>query len=401
MTVYRAGTKNDHAGPDFSQARVKIGSFEWIGNVEMHVLSSNWMDHHHDADPAYDNVILHVVWNHNHEVKRRDGTVIPTLELSSRIDKKLLLRYQVMINQPGGIVCDAVIHRVPKVYLQSMLEGVIMSRLENKSREVKVLLDRLKNNWEEVCYQLLCKNFGFKVNEEPFLKLSATLPHAMILKQSDQLIQIEALLFGQAGFLNSAGGDAYQQSLAREYQFLRRKFSLSETPCILPQWRFLRLRPANFPTLRLAQLAAVCQHNKTIFSRLLEVEKLQEVKEMFVVAPSAYWNDHYRFSKTTKRHTGQLGEFAIDNIIINTVIPLMVTFGEVQGEDRYLNRCLNWLQKMNGENNNITRKWQALGIENRTAFESQSLLELYHSYCLRKRCLECHVGSYILRPDPA
>ena len=255
IVVFHPGFKNTHAGPDFYQSRIKIGDLEWIGSVEIHIHSSSWEAHNHNVDEAYENVVLHVVWSDDKPVKRMDGSLIPTLELKSRVDDVLQLAYKKLVNSPEEIPCATSFGNVSEITKLSMLDRALSERLETKAEAVNQLLLQNNNDWEETVYQVLAKNFGFHVNADPFLQLAQNLPYKIIMKHSDKLIQIEALLFGHAGFLEEAREDEYTSTLKREYDLLSRKYSLGSGRLNKAQWKFLRLRPANFPTIRLAQFA--------------------------------------------------------------------------------------------------------------------------------------------------
>lgn len=279
ITVLKTGTLNSNAGPDFFNAKVKIGEIDWVGNVEIHIKSSDWFTHHHEKDAAYDSVILHVVWENDKPV-HQNHALIPTLELKNRIDPSLLKEYKKLINSPTSIACEKSFSRVDDLLKLSMLDKALMQRLEAKADQVRELLKFNNSNWEETTYQLLSKNFGFKVNADPFFQLSKVLPYKIIQKQNN-LLQIEALLFGIAGMLETKTKDEYISLLFREYHLLAQKYSLGASRLNPGQWRFLRLRPANFPTIRLAQLAALLFSTKNIFSQLTSIESYNSIQRIF------------------------------------------------------------------------------------------------------------------------
>ena len=257
IQVFQPGIRNSNAGPDFSEAKIKIGKLEWRGSVEIHIKSSGWNDHHHSTDQAYEKVVLHVVWENNHPILRSDGSLMPTLELKNRVNPALWNRYKTLFTSAESIPCANSWHKIPDITKLSMLDKTVIQRLELKAGDVKEVLSKNHNNWEETCYQLLCKNFGFKVNAESMLRLSQVLPYSILRKHIDKPLQIEALLFGQAGFLENVLEDEYVASLKREYRLLSKKYMLDSRQMKVVQWKFLRLRPANFPTVRLAQLASL------------------------------------------------------------------------------------------------------------------------------------------------
>jgi hypothetical protein len=398
IQVYHPGYRNTNAGPDFFNARIKIGSMEWVGSVEIHINASGWLEHKHETDPAYENVVLHVVWKNDKEIKRSDHSLLPTLELKNRVDEQLLLKYKRLINSPEEIPCAGVFNKVPDLVKFSMLDKTLMQRLETKAGAVSALLTRNNNDWEETCFQLIGKNFGFKVNTDPFLQLTQALSYKIILKHSDKLLQIEAMLFGLAGFLETEIGDSYYQLLKREYHLLNQKYKLDERKLNTAQWRFLRLRPANFPTIRLAQLAALLFKQKNIFSKIVNARDVVSLKELFEVHQSEYWQRHYHFQKESKEEISGLGQVSIDNLIINTVAPLLIAYSHAKDDQAYIDTAVEILQHIPAEENAITRQWIKNGLKSKSAFDSQGLLELHNSFCLRRRCLECNIGSALVKP---
>jgi hypothetical protein len=398
IVVFNPGYRNIHSGPDFSNARIRIGDIEWIGSVEIHIHSSGWRDHHHETDPAYENVILHVVWKEDAPVLRKDASVLPTLELKGKVAESLLVRYNKLILNPETIPCAASLAGISEITRVSMLEKAMLTRLESKAGVIREMLHANQSDWEETCYQLICRDFGFKVNNEAFLVLSKSLPYKVIMKHADQLIQVEALLFGQAGLLDDAVDDEYYRLLQREYKLLSQKFTLAQMKMRKVQWRFLRLRPANFPTIRLAQLASLLVTRKNIFSKFIAARSYRELCDILSVAQSGYWLHHYVFKTFIDEVIAPLGKASIDSIIINTVVPLIVCYGKEKDEQVYIDRAVEILQGITAEENAITKKWGELGMKCQTAFDSQALLELYNNYCLRRRCLDCSIGASLVRP---
>lgn len=398
VCVYHPGIRNSDAGPDFSNAHVKIGNLEWRGSVEIHIKASGWHDHKHSSDEAYEKVTLHVVWENDKPVMRTDGSVMPTLELKGRIDPVLWERYKNLYASADVIPCAGSWQSVPELTRLSALDNALMTRLQAKAQAVTELLTRNNNNWEQTCYLLLSKNFGFKVNAEPMLRLAQLLPYNTLLKHADKPVQVEALLFGAGGFLeNVVTDDDHTLMLKREYDLLRKKYSLDGRQMNHSQWKFLRLRPANFPTLRIAQLTALLTKQKNLFSKILEAGSCKEVYDLFHVDQPAYWLRHYQFGKLSKSDVSSLGERSIQNIIINTVVPMLVAYGKIHDEQSYLNLATDLLQEMPAEDNKITRQWLPLNYRVKSAFDSQALIELYTNFCLKRRCLECGVGSWLIK----
>jgi hypothetical protein len=398
VEVIHAGFRNPHSGPDFFNGKLRIGSMEWIGNIEIHIYSSEWTHHKHDHDDAYNNVILHVVWSEDKKIVARDGSYLPTLELKNRVSEDLLLQFKKLINNPETIPCSSFFARVNSITKLDMLDKSLTARLEAKAGEINQLLQRNRNDWEETCYQLLCKNFGFKVNTEPFQQLSRALPYRILMKHADKHLQIEALLFGQAGFLEQESKDEYHADLKREYALLSRKFNLESSRLNEAQWRFLRLRPANFPSTRLAQLASLLFHHKNIFSGILSSNSHKHLLELFTSEQSVYWQHHYQFFAPIEKKLPSIGKESIDNIIINSVVPILVAYGKSRGAQHYVDKGIDILQQVPSEKNSIIEIWKQLGVQSKSAFYSQALIELHNNYCLKRRCLDCSIGFSILQP---
>jgi hypothetical protein len=398
IQVFHPGYRNSNSGPDFSQARIKIGHIEWIGNVEIHIYSSGWTEHNHHADRAYDNVILHVVWDEDQLILRNDRSPLPTLKLNGRVSEKLLLRYKKLLADKSPIHCASVISTINPIKILSMKERALLTRLEIRNETIKDMLRLNRGDWEETCYQLLARNFGFRVNAEPFTQLVRNLPYRFIRKHSDKLTQIEALLFGQAGLLEKEHVDQYYNLLKREYRLMVAKFALAEAKLNAFQWKFLRLRPANFPTIRIAQFAALLCKEKQLFTRLINAENYNSLVEILEVEQSDYWKHHYLFTKFIKTPIAPLGKMSIDNIIINTAVPMMVAYAKSRGDEGALQKSVSILQSVDPEENSIVKMWSAIGVDLSSAFDTQASLELYHSFCSKKRCLECVIGSSLFGP---
>lgn len=397
LTIRHPGIRNTHAGPDFSNGRVRIGELEWIGHVEIHFQSSEWYQHHHQHDQAYDNVILHVVWKDDKEVLRKDGTRIPTLELKDRVNDLLLIKYKQLVHNPQPIPCAAHLSQVRALTVRTMVERATVSRLERKAELFHELLRINDYDREETAYQILARNYGFKVNAEAFLFLAKALPLKFILRHAAQLMHVEALLFGQAGFLESDPSDDYTRVLQREYRLLSKKFGLQPRQLHQSQWKFLRLRPANFPTLRIAQFAALLFERRNLFSGMLTIQSHDDALQFFSVQPSLYWQNHYDFGKPAPDIKGTPGKDSIDNLVINSVVAVRVAVSKLSDDPEHIERALDLLQQMKSENNTILRQWGALGVKSETAFDGQGLLELYQYYCQKRRCLDCSIGSSLVR----
>lgn len=399
ITVFNPGLYNFDAGPDFQQARLRIGGIEWIGNVEIHLQSSEWHSHKHHLDKGYDNVILHVVWQNDRPVTRTDGSEIPAMELKGRVDERLILSYKKLVNSPHAIPCSGALASVPGIRKNAMIDKALVIRLESRTRTICELFKRNGHDWEETCYQLMARSFGFKVNADPLLRLAKALPLKILLKQADKIEQVEAMLFGQAGLFDyGIFEDDYQKLLKREYHLLATKYRLAKSSLTAEQWKFLRMRPANFPTIRIAQLAMLIHLHRNLFSRFIQATSYQELKEILDVQQSPYWRTHFHFGKSLKQDVPSLGIESINMIIINTVVPLMVASGKIKDEQMMVDRALHMLHQVPPESNAITRQWSSLEVPITSAFDSQGILELHQNFCLKRRCLECVIGVSLVKP---
>ncbi|MFN6946269.1 MAG: DUF2851 family protein [Cytophagaceae bacterium] len=396
VQIVHQGTKNYNSGPDFHDARIKIGDFFWSGNVEIHIKASDWYSHNHQQDKAYDNVILHVVWLNDQIVKRTDGTPIPTLELKNRIDPDLYEKYRQFINSPGTIPCGVDFNRISDIVKLSMLDRTLSERLQEKSAKVRSLLADNHGDWEETAYQLLALNMGFKLNSEPFLKLGQRLPLKILRKHADNEVQAEALLFGMAGLLDKEFKDEYPRTLKREFGFLAGKYQLKEKKLTGLEWKFMRIRPANFPSVRISEFAALILKNPSLFSVFKEVVNIKQLYNFLQVEQSTYWHTHYLFDRIAERKAIHLGKSAIENIAINTVAPLLACYAIEKDDQRYMDKSIELLESVSPEENRITKVWSDLGLHMASAFDTQAGIQLYNNYCRRKRCLECNLGVNLM-----
>lgn len=390
VQIINQGQLNTNQGPDFSNAKIKIGETIWAGTVELHIRSSDWEKHAHQHDKNYDNVILHVVWE-------EDGWSyqIPVLELKSRVPGLLLNRYETLMNTTRFIPCENSVVQVNELTWKSWKDRLLAERLERKSAMMHQFLTQNGNHWEEAAWWMMARNFGIKVNTDAFESVARSLPVALLAKQKHQLILLEALLLGQAGLLKEERpDDKYYMMLKREYQFQQTKYKLS--PVAEPV-HFLRMRPGNFPTVRLAQLAALLYQSSSLFTIIREADTLEALKKYFDVTANDYWHYHYSFKEISGFKPKNLGTVMLDNIIINTICPILFAYGSYHQEQGYKDKALLWLEQSAAESNRITKGFTSLGIENKNAFDSQALIELKQEYCDKKRCLECAVGATLLR----
>jgi len=397
ISVKHPGEQNKHAGPDFEHCRLLIGDIEWAGNVEIHMKSSDWFAHNHQADPAYNNVILHVVYHHDMEIILEDGTIPETLELKPLIDHALLNKYNEFIIARSAIPCQKHLSMVEPFHVSQWLERLSIERLLQKTQYVNNLLDYCRGSWEEVTYILLAKNFGYRVNAVPFERLAKSLPYRL-LKKYESSIFIESLVFGQAGMLEQQFNDDYPKELQYTYRYLQRQHRLK--PIDVVSWKFLRMRPLNFPTIRLAQFSACQGQAQALFSKVIETKKVDELRDLFTDSPvNSYWENHYKFDVLSKKHSTKLGKSTIDGIILNTVITILFSYGKYIGKEAYICRAIDLLEELSPEHNSIVNQYRRLGVQVKTAADSQALLELRNSYCDKVRCLACGIGLHIFKQN--
>ena len=394
IKILNFGLHNHDAGPDFSNTLIQIADTLWAGNVEMHLKSSDWNKHRHDKDPAYENVILHVVYEEDQVIFRRSGERIPCLELKHRIPEKLAKNYLQLMKKENWIPCQKHLPKVQEITRNIFLDNVLVERLVEKTQVIAKRLQENKGDWEISFYHLLAKNFGMKVNAIPFEQLARQTPYRILLRHKTNLLQLEALLFGQAGLLSASFIDKYPQKLQKEYLFLQRKYQLQ--PLQESSWKFLRMRPANFPTIRIAQFAQLIWKSAYLFSKIIMAKNIKEIENVFQIELANYWLDHYSFDKKSKKRKKSLGKSSIQNILINTIVPFLFYYGQQKGESKYKEKALGFLEKLGPEKNKHLKRWESLGFKANSAHQSQALLQLKKSYCNRQRCMQCAIGNAIL-----
>ncbi len=388
------GRLNRDSGPDFFESRVQIDDLLWVGNVEMHLRASDWYRHNHDKDLAYNNVILHVVLENDRDVILSDGRLLPCLEL--KIPDAFLSKYQSLMSSQSWIPCQVDIPKLNDFFVNHWLDRMLLERMERKADEIRKMYHQNSNSWEETFYQLLARYFGMKVNADPFEQLARSVPLKILAKQKNSLLQLEAVFFGQAGFLDDAiTDDQYYTSLQTEYRFLQSKFKLK--PIEKRRWKFMRLHPFNFPTVRIAQLSSLVYHSQSLFSKIINAETLDEFYVLLQSKASLYWEIHYRFGEKVDFKNKVLGKLTIDILIINAVVPILFVYGREIGSSAHVDRALYFLEKLKPEKNSIIKMWVKSGVEVKSAYQSQSLLHLKSEYCSKYRCLECELGNRILR----
>jgi hypothetical protein len=395
ITIQKFGTHNHHAGPDFLNAKIQIGDTLWAGNVEMHLNASEWIAHKHQDDAAYNNVILHVVMEEDRPIFHTSGERIPCLEIKKRIPLKLVNVYQKLLHNEHWIPCQHHFFEVKELTKNLWLDRLLVERLEQKTEIIEQTLDNNNGNWEETFYQFLAKNFGVKVNAEPFEAVAHSLPLLTLAKHKNNAFQLEALLFGQSGLLEKEFVDDYPNRLKKEYDFLRKKHSL--IPIEGVSWRFLRMRPANFPTIRIAQFATLIHQSVHLFSKILEVKKVKQIEALFRVELSDYWLTHYVFDKESKSRSKRLGKNAIQLLVINTIVPFLFLYGKRKADSAFKDQALQLLEEVSPEKNSTIEQWKVLGMQPDSAYQTQALLQLKNEYCSAQRCLECGIGGAILK----
>lgn len=396
IEIFSAGMHNTHSGPDFNNARIRIGDTTWAGNVEVHVPSSDWRKHNHTNDQAYNNVILHVVYRDDEPVILPNGRHLPTLELEHRILPDLYNRFHSLVYGNQTIIpCEGSIGHVDDMTIRTWLTRVLIERLEKRAETVIKALNNNRGDWEEIFYQFLAANFGFKTNALPFELLAKSLPQNILAKHKNNSMQIEALIFGQAGFLEGDLIDEYPKKLKEEYSFLCKKYSL--TPIDNHLWKFMRMRPQNFPTIRLAQFAALIVRSNHLFSKILDIREVKSMRDLFInIQVNPYWEDHYRFDVASKPSPKNLGASSIDVLLLNTLAVFLFSYGRHLQLEYYISRSLKLLENLPAEENNIIADFGVLGVKAKNAFESQAILELKNNYCNFKKCLHCSIGNKIL-----
>lgn len=395
IQIVSGGQHNLNSGPDFFNAQLKIEDQLWAGNVEVHIKSSDWFVHNHEVDSAYDNVILHVVWEHDIEVFRKNNTQIPTIELKNYVSKDALQNYRKLFSKSNKwINCETDFNSIDEFTISNWLERLYFERLERKSKGVEKLLDSSTNNWEAVLFKMLAKNFGLKVNGESFLNIANTIDFSIIRKQQSNLTSLEALLFGQAGLLDEDVEESYFIELRKEYTFLTQKFNLSNSN--VTPLQFFRLRPSNFPTIRLSQLANLYHQHQNIFSKIIESDSVEAFYKLFKVVTSSFWETHYTFGKTSKQSKKVITKSFIDLLLINTIVPIKFSYAKHQGKniDEFL---LKLIQEIASEKNSIVEKFNELKPVSKSALHSQALIQLKKEYCDKNKCLQCAIGSSILK----
>ncbi len=390
LQIIQVGTFNTNQGPDFLNAKIKIGETILAGNIEIHNKASEWNSHKHSADDNYKNIILHVVW----EEDKNLHLSFATLELNEKVSNMLLSKYDALMKAQYFIPCQNHISAINEITLLAWKERLLVERLQEKAAYINLKLEKTNQHWEAVFWEMIARNFGVKINSDAFESMAASIGINILAKHKNQLHQLEALLIGQSGLLTGSFEEDYPIMLQKEYLFLKQKYSLTQSSIPV---HFLRMRPANFPTIRLAQLAALVNESNHLFSRIKDANDIKEVEKMFDVTANDYWHYHYTFNDVTSFKKKNLGKQMVQNLITNTVIPFLYAYGWYNNDESYKNKALKWALALPAEKNNITTGFMDLGIENKSVFDSQALIQLKNKYCNEKRCLQCAIGNKILK----
>ncbi len=394
VRVIHPGFVNEDAGPDFGMAQIVIGNEQWHGQVEVHIKSSDWHRHRHSDDRAYDNVVLHVVYEHDRTIRYRDGTVVPTLSLADKIPFHILRNYALYQGRVGWIPCTGQLKKMDAIKVMGWMERLAIERLEAKIERIDRLFVQNGNDWDSCFYQWLAYGFGLRVNAEQFMELSRRVDHRLIAKYRDSPLRIEALFYGVAGLLHADFLDSYPKSLYKEFSFLKAKHGLDKMTQI--HWKFHRMRPQGLPTIRLSQFVRFVTRHNPLLSILLECEYMESVFELFDVEAHEYWFDHSKFDRKTKYSTKRMGHGFKNQLLINVIVPFVFYYGIKTGSASYKARALDWLQQLQAERNKLIGNWLDEGISVQHAADSQALYHLKTQYCDKKRCLECSFGHQLM-----
>lgn len=385
LTIISVGTRNHDSGADYNNARIKIGGTLWAGHVEIHVRASDWFRHRHQYDDNYSNVILHVVYENDTDVLK-----LPTLEIKDKFDVSLFHNYNNFVNSKNWIPCGELIGGMQRLTLVSWLDRMLVEHLEYECKDLDLRLMANNNDWEQTFYQRLMRYFGLKVNNDSFEYLSRILPLNLLLKHIDNEVYVNAMMFGSAGFLLNDFNEEYPSLLKREFNMLRSKFGLRIMP--YSNWKFLRLRPSNFPTIRIAQLAQIIMKNGSMFSKIRDSGSIDDITELFDLELDSYWDNHFQFDKVSNiKMKKTLGKTAVDSIMINAVAPMLFYYGHYHSVESYKEKAMNYLEQTSPENNVLIREFANCGIKLENAFQTQGALYMYKHYCRRRRCLECRI----------
>lgn len=393
VEVINPGEYNNDSGPDFFNAKIRIGDTIWAGNVEFHINASDWHTHNHQADPAYNNVILHVVVNNDRSAQNSTGRIIPTIAIKypDALDWNLMR----LTTSGKWIPCEESFSAFDSFTKRMWLENLLVERLEQKTKYVFELVENAQGSWEEAFYHSVARSFGLKANALPFELLAKATPLKVLAKHKNNLFQIEALLFGQSGLLSGVEtNDSYISTLLKEYKYLQHKFNL--TPIEAHHWKFLRMRPSAFPTIRIAQFAKLVHSSTSLFSKIIEINDAKEIVKLFQVDASEYWQTHYTLGKESASAEKSIGKDTISIIAINSLVPFIFSYGISKGNNSLKDKAIKLLESIKPEHNSITRGFENLGVKAESAYDTQAMVQLKTCYCEPKKCLYCHLGANLL-----
>ena len=394
LQILNSGQFSGLSGPDFFNARLVIGDQVWAGNVEMHLNSSDWYVHNHEQDSAYDNVILHVVWQYNTPVFRGDNTPIPTLEIKKYVSADLVSNYQSLIQNKSWINCEKFIGSVDSFLIENWIERLFLERLEQKTSLIYEEIERSKGDWEAVLFVLLAKNFGLHTNGFAFFEIAKSIPFDVVRKEANDLLNLEAIFLGQAQILEKEVEDVYFKDHKSRYAFLAHKYQLLKTDFISVQ--FFKVRPDNFPTIRLSQLAQLYHINNNLFTDVVKLASAEECYNLFQVKSSEYWQTHYTFGKESTLKVKKVSKSFVDLLIINTIIPIQFAYFHYSGQGN-VEQLISFIKQIVPEENTVVGNFQKRGFQSKSAMDSQSLLQLKSEYCAKLKCLSCAIGVEVLR----
>lgn len=394
--ILHPGRLNSDAGPDFFNARIEVDGIVWAGNIEIHIKASDWFHHGHDKDPAYDSIILHVVVINDATVSRADGSTMPTLLFVAPRDAIDL--YGRLSATGASVRCGSCLGLLPGLTREDWLESLGIERLQTKAARITDYLKSLKGDWEQTCFVALARAMGFGLNGTPLEILARNLPLKYIYHHSDNPFQIEALLFGQAGFLDSSVNifSEYYQQMCREYYFLARKYSLR--PMNPTAWKFARTRPYNFPHRRIAFLAKALEGGFSLMRKMIERrDNIEALSELFKLELTGFWKNHYSFESEAPDNSGLMSPVSINILLINLAAPFFAAYGAMRGDEATAGAGQRLLESLQPEKNGIINVWSTLGLKAHNAFRSQALIHLRKEYCDAGRCLDCRFGNKLLK----
>lgn len=396
IEIVHPGFSHINAGPDFLSAKIIIDGILWAGNVEIHVHSYEWNQHKHQHDPVYNNVILHVVFEDDGRVYHtQNGIPLNTFIIKPHIERNTLLAYQNLAEDMRVLPCVAWWNKLDKTIVENWLIRLCIERLMQKCGVLKARLQLMNEHWDQLFFEMVARQLGFHVNAEPMERLARSIKIEWVQKLCDQPLSIEALFFGQAGMLHRSFEEEYPKALQKEYRYLQQKYQLE--PMDVSNWKFSRLRPSNFPSIRIAQLASIFRTKPRFFSEVLLIEDFTQVENFFQVTLPSYWDTHYRFDKESVWQLKHLGEDSLQQLMLNTVCLVWLLYGDVKDEEAYKIRCLQLMERMNAEKNRYTEKFQECQYELGSSIQSQGIRFLWENYCDNKKCLTCSIGIHGLK----